>query len=908
MYLTLVISVGTAGDIGTAGLFHSPGWFGRGTEGGYLNNLVNIVADGTRGAPQTSFRNITSGKMTDQQVAIAATEVNAYGNHSIARNKFNMAVMESDVNGGYLHDVDVSRQQNILYMIDYNKGAFAYDIAKPNFAFSPSRFTVEIDGFVYELFAKREQDPDYVPIPSWRFPIEEGYIDKDPEKEGSYGELIDKYRDMTNAEIYAQSLQNKEAPNLTAWKDVTFPDRADAIGGRVLPVDWQSHPDYLDGDEYGHGNVVLKLMRDENGNAIAVDWDAANAGPVTQPDFIKFKPHPWRPQESLQVAHKLIGNDEDSDWRILNPHDMTIFPHSKYPQHTYRSVLDVVNMDQPSIGALAPGVSSSTYFAPEGFTGIDNFRYHVADMTGKDAWETAYIFVGIDVDPSLVNFVPEAGDDEFTVVRGEATMLDVLANDTDPEGGELIIEKIGHPERNTDVGMPNVGSAEIVGDQIRYTADPFFTGTDRFVYYALDDAGNRTRRGTVTVHVVEKAPGNSSPVAVDDSAATNEDAAVIIDALANDSDVDGDALSVLSATAGANGSTAINPDGTITYTPDADYNGSDAFSYTISDGNGGQATAAVNVTVAPVNDAPVAIGDSAATDEDNAVIVNVLANDSDVDGDALNIISATNGANGSAVVNPDGTITYTPNADYNGSDAFSYTISDGNGGQASATVSVTVNENGGGDGSTDALVVEYTFDDGTAGDTSPHGDENSGTLVNGAMVSGGTLVLDGIDDFVDVGHTVDVNASWVTQRTISLRFNANDVNSRQVLYEQGDLRYGLNIYLENGLVYVSGWNMWGSDWSGTFLSTPVGAGGWHTVTLVLDGTDTIQDGAFRGYLDGTLFGTGAGSNIRPHYSASVGSINLGRTRFHDGVHYPETQGVAPFVGQIDDLRIYNRPL
>ncbi|MFN4764668.1 Ig-like domain-containing protein, partial [Gillisia sp. Q332] len=168
---------------------------------------------------------------------------------------------------------------------------------------------------------------------------------------------------------------------------------------------------------------------------------------------------------------------------------------------------------------------------------------------------------------------------------------------------------------------------------------------------------------TITINVT---PVNDAPVAVDDTATTDEDTAVNINVLANDTDVDGDTLTVTQTTAPTNGSVVINTDYTITYTPDANFNGTDTFTYTITDGNGGTDTATVTVTVNPINDAPVAVDDTATTDEDTAVTVSVLTNDTDVDGDTLTVTETTAPSNGSVVINGDGTITYTPNENFNG--------------------------------------------------------------------------------------------------------------------------------------------------------------------------------------------------------------------------------------------------
>ncbi len=130
----------------------------------------------------------------------------------------------------------------------------------------------------------------------------------------------------------------------------------------------------------------------------------------------------------------------------------------------------------------------------------------------------------------------------------------------------------------------------------------------------------------------------------------------------------------------------------MSYTPNANYFGTDSFTYTVSDGNGGTATATVNVTVTAVNDNPTAGNDAITVAEDSgATVVNVLANDSfapDV-GETLTVTAVTQPANGTVTLVA-GVVSYTPNANYFGTDSFTYTVSDGNGGTATATVNVTV--------------------------------------------------------------------------------------------------------------------------------------------------------------------------------------------------------------------------
>ena len=276
---------------------------------------------------------------------------------------------------------------------------------------------------------------------------------------------------------------------------------------------------------------------------------------------------------------------------------------------------------------------------------------------------------------TVTNPAPTAVNDTATTAEDTPATINVLANDTDPDKDPLTV---------TSATASN-GTVTINPDgTLRYVPNANFNGTDTIIY-KISDGNGGTSTASVTVTVT---PVNDPPVATNDTAATNEDTPVIIPVLKNDTDIDGDPLTVTAATA-ANGTVVRNPDGTITYTPNKDFNGTDTITYTISDGKGGTSTATVTVTVAPVNDPPVAANDTATTNEDTPVTVAVLANDRDVDGDPLTVISAT-APNGTVVINPDGTIKYTPNKDFNGTDTITYQISDGKGGFSTATVTVTV--------------------------------------------------------------------------------------------------------------------------------------------------------------------------------------------------------------------------
>lgn len=194
--------------------------------------------------------------------------------------------------------------------------------------------------------------------------------------------------------------------------------------------------------------------------------------------------------------------------------------------------------------------------------------------------------------------------------------------------------------------------------------------------------------------------GNQAPMANDDVQTTAATTPVKINVSANDKDPDGTVQinTVTIVTNPANGKSVANADGTVTYTPNAGFSGSDTFSYTIKDNLGAVSNAAkVAVTVSKGNSAPIAKDDAKTTKAGTPVIIDVFANDQDSDGtlrsDTVTIVSSP--TNGKSVANTDGTVTYTPNAGFSGSDTFRYTIQDDQGAVSNvATVAVTVSNKG----------------------------------------------------------------------------------------------------------------------------------------------------------------------------------------------------------------------
>ncbi|MEI7563639.1 MAG: Ig-like domain-containing protein, partial [bacterium] len=302
----------------------------------------------------------------------------------------------------------------------------------------------------------------------------------------------------------------------------------------------------------------------------------------------------------------------------------------------------------------------------------DTFAFAVSDGY---AWSTLSYVMTVNVTP--VNDAPVANVDTVIATEDLSIDIDVLSNDTDVEADILSI---------TAAGAASHGTTSIVAGKIRYAPVVYYHGTDSFTY-SISDGNAGTATGTVNVSITHV---NHNPIAVNDNAVCSEDGNVSINVLSNDTDVDVDTLSVSAVTQPSHGYTSINGL-QVQYTPNLYYYGLDSFTYTTSDGQGGTSIATVNVTINHVNHNPSSVGDLAITSESVTVDVSVLSNDSDIDsGDTLSISAVGAASNGTTSIN--GTkARYTPNLGFTGSDSFTYTVSDGNGGTSSSTVNVTIN-------------------------------------------------------------------------------------------------------------------------------------------------------------------------------------------------------------------------
>lgn len=268
------------------------------------------------------------------------------------------------------------------------------------------------------------------------------------------------------------------------------------------------------------------------------------------------------------------------------------------------------------------------------------------------------------------NQAPIAVDDSVQTPEDTSILIDVVGNDSDPEG--LLDVTSVQIDTSPVNGIATVNSTT---GEIDYTPNLNFFGQDTLTYTVSDSEGLISNVANVTVSVTGL---NDLPVAVDDSRVLAEDASVSVAVLDNDFDVDGTLVisSVQVVSAPANGTAiADSATGEILYTPNSNFSGTDSFAYTVADNDSQEsAPATVSLTIQPVNDAPDVGALTVSTSEDTPVSFTVVA--TDADGDSLSYSVTTPTVNGSlSGVGPD--FTYTPDPDFSGSDSFVLTVSDG---------------------------------------------------------------------------------------------------------------------------------------------------------------------------------------------------------------------------------------
>ncbi|HEX2749851.1 MAG TPA: Ig-like domain-containing protein, partial [Verrucomicrobiales bacterium] len=317
----------------------------------------------------------------------------------------------------------------------------------------------------------------------------------------------------------------------------------------------------------------------------------------------------------------------------------------------------------------------------------------------------------------------------------------VLANDTDVDSSTLTVQLAAGTSHGTLVLNPN--------GTFLYTPLNNYIGPDSFTYRVSDGTAVSTNT-TVTITVASS--GNIPPVAVNDSYSVSEDGSLNVNApgvLSNDTDFENMTLTAQRLTNPAHGTLTFNTDGSFAYTPVANYNGPDSFTYRSRDPALASSDAAtVNLTVTPVNDAPVAVADAYGTNPGQTLVVNaaqgVLANDSDIDGQTLSAVLVTAPASGVLNLFANGSFDYTPAAGFSGVRTFTYRASDGTATSAPVTVTIQVNgaPSAGADAFTtleDTVLSVSTANGVLANDTDPEGTALTAQIVT--LPAHGTVTL-----------------------------------------------------------------------------------------------------------------------------------------------------------------------
>ncbi|WP_448548956.1 Ig-like domain-containing protein [Thalassotalea fusca] len=331
-----------------------------------------------------------------------------------------------------------------------------------------------------------------------------------------------------------------------------------------------------------------------------------------------------------------------------------------------QDALSVQSTTTPSSGMVTNNQNSIIYTPNQGFIGEDSFTYTIVDTAGQ----TASAKVSLTVN----NVAPSLTDDSITTNQSAAVVILPLANDSSQAGHELTI---------VSISTPLYGELEQNDAEITYTPQDGYVGEDAFVYTVRDAVGDESS-ASVNLNIV-----NVVPVTSNDVITTEQNKSVNLNPLDNDYDVAGDSIELISIQASENSTHVVEEDGSVTYKPNDGFAGNETLTYTVADEHGGVAQGSIVVNV--VNLLPQVINDESFTLRNTTKIIDAMANDSDVVGDEISIVSVSAPSNGVAAIK-NNTIEYTPNNDFLGTEIFNYTVEDVYGGTSTGIIQINVND------------------------------------------------------------------------------------------------------------------------------------------------------------------------------------------------------------------------
>jgi len=365
----------------------------------------------------------------------------------------------------------------------------------------------------------------------------------------------------------------------------------------------------------------------------------------------------------------LLANDTDVDTATTNAEPAQVL-----------SITAVGNAQHGSIALLANG---TLQFTPEpNYFGVAGFSYTVDDgHGGRVQGQVALNLAPINDAPTVLGETVSFNEDQIQTL----TQAQLLANDSDVDNpqADLRIVSVENATHGTVSLNPN-GS-------IRFAPDADYFGPAQFTYTVSDGAGGFT----VGLASLDITAVNDAPRTIGEAATLNEDTQARFTSaalLANDSDVDNANLLVTAVGNASHGSVQIAA-GEIVFTPDLNYSGPASFTYTVSDGAGGTSQATVTLTYNAVNDAPIVNNELVWGKRNVSYTLTqaaLLANDTDVESPAasLRISSISNAQHGTAVLNADGSVRFTPEAGYAGRGSFDYVVQDPQGAGSTATAQI----------------------------------------------------------------------------------------------------------------------------------------------------------------------------------------------------------------------------
>jgi len=690
-----------------------------------------ICDDGSPSLCATATVTITVNDVNDPPTAIADNPAAINEGASIL--DFDLLANDSDKEG---NNISI----NTTPVADVTDGSLTIK-TDGTFNYTPNADFYGTDGFQYEIC----DDGSPVRCASAAVTITVNNVNDAPVAVDDTPPAINEGSSITAYDLLA----NDSDPENDAITIQTVPVANVSNGSLTINTDGTF--DYTpNADFFGTDNFTYRIC--DNGSpslcataTVTITVNDINDAPIATADA-----PPAIDEDASITNYNLLANDSDPEGNTIT--------------------INTTPVSNVSNGSLTINTNGTFTYSPNAnFNGTDNFTYQICDNGSPSLCATGSVTITV----TPINDNPTIVGESITI-NEDATIsaFNLLANDSDLDGDNIIIN-------TTAVSGVSNGSLTILANgTFNYTPTANYNGSDSFTYEVCDD-GSPSLCNSATVNITIT-PVNDAPNIAADAVSLDEDAFITAyNLLANDSDTDGDNLTIntVSSTGVTNGTLVINANGTFNYTPDANFNGSDLFDYEVCDDGLPSLcnTATVTITVNPINDAPTVVGESVSTNEDIAISnYNIISNDSDIDGNAISINTTpiSDVSNGTLVIHPNGTFSYTPDAEFNGSDSFDYKVCD-NASPAlcnTATVNITVNA--------------VNDPPSIVGETLSVDEDNtlSGTnlLDNDSDIDGNNLLINTTPVINVTNGSLTINANGTFSYTPSLNYNGSDSFEYQV--------------------------------------------------------------------------------------------------------------------------------